>query len=456
MLPQGGFLRRAAALLAIAAGLSTSRAGALDHRGEGRKTTPRDLSVDLKRYELPNGLVVLLAPDPSVSSVMVQMTFRAGTLYEPPRRSGMAHLVEHVMASGPTPDTDYAALLERRRSRYFNATTNTETMSFETVVPAEELPLALWVCADRLAAIAPLVDDALVERNRRVVLQERALRDVDAPYGMVREALFAKLFAAPHPLHGSVIGLVDELKLVSGEDVRAFAKSLLVPANAILTVVGRFDLAQARQLVEASLGRLPAGTRARIPSFSPLQEAITAATREAVSREPGVMMAWRFRIPHDEAVALGLGAQLLSFMTDGAWGMRLSAALEENEAESMFNVNLVVPYDEPANAVQSDAEGFVRLLTRTQMPLELVLAANVQLDRIALFDLDTLEGRARRLTRVERLFQQRLSVADDAAAHWWLDPAVIRDMAREFLNAPRVVVHARPARPRPARVERRR
>jgi predicted Zn-dependent peptidase len=386
---------------------------------------------------------------------MVEMTFRAGTLHEPPGRSGMAHLVEHVMASGPTPETDYDGLLERRRARYFNASTEFETMAFQTLVPAEELPLALWVTADRLGSLPPLIDDALVERNRRVVLQERNLRDVDAPYGIPRERLFARLFAAPHPLHGSVIGTVEELERVNAADVRAFVSRLLVPANGILTVVGRFDPAGARSLIEQHLGRLPAGQRSPVPAFPSLQQGSALTADEVVSREPSVALAWRFPIPHDEAIALGLGAQLLSFMTDGAWGMRLDAFLQEGEAESVFLVALTVPWDEPASVVQSDVDGFIRLLTRKEMPLDLVQAANVVLDRIALFDLETLAGRSHRLTRLERLFHNRISVSSDCSAHWRLDPSEIRNMAQSFLEGPKVVLHARPTRPRPARAGRR-
>src|SRR5438270_740219 len=396
---------RSGALFGLLAALAATPVAA-NH--EGRKTTSRDLAVDLQRFELPNGLVVLLAPDANVSSVYVSMTFRAGTLYEPPGRSGMAHLVEHLMASGPTPDTDYAALLERRGSRYFNASTDFETMAFQTMVGAEELPLVLWVAGDRLGSVPPLIDAAEVERNRRIVLQERMLRDVDAPYGLPRERLFERLFAPPHPLHGSVIGRVDELAQVSDADVRAFVASYLVPANAILTVVGRFDPAEARRLIEKGLGTLPAGQRARLPKIAPLVQSLVDSAKEEIAREPAVVLAWRFRIPHQEATALSIGAQMFSLMIDGAWGMRLSAGLEENEAESLFHIDLTVPYDEPASAVQSDVEGFVRILTRRVMPLDLVRSANVQLDRIALFDLDTLEGRARRLAGLERLFHQQV------------------------------------------------
>ena len=419
---------------------------------EGRKTTARDLSLDVIRYELPNGMVVLLAPDKTGSSVLVTTSFRAGTLYEPGGTSGMAHLVEHIMATGPTPDTDYAALLERRRSRFFNAFTDFETMEFQAMVPAEELPAALWVSADRLGAIPPLVTDAVVERNRKIVLQERAIRDVDAPYGIPREKLFSKLFAAPHPLHGSVIGNVDELKAVKGDDVRRFASTLLVPANGILTIVGRFEVDQARRLIDETLGRLPPGRRAETPRFPPLQQGLVDTAEEIVSRDPAVVLAWRFPLPHDEAVTLALGAQLFSFMTDGAWGMRLGADLLENESESTFMLHLIVPYDEPVSAMQSDAEGFVRFLTRTVMPLELYLAANVQLDRIALFDLDTSFGRASRMVRLERFSKMKVSVAEDASRHWNIDPGAVRDLSRGILDAPKVILHARPTRPRPARV----
>jgi len=447
--------RPAGLLVAAMIGLGGERAEALDYAGEGRKTTARDFAVDVQRIELPNGLVVLLSPEPTASSVLVWMTFRAGTVYEPRGRSGLAHLVEHVMANGPTAETDYAALLERRRARDFNATTGFDSMTFETSVPPGELPAALWVAADRIGSLPALIDDALVERHRRVVLQERAIRDVDAPYGLVREHLFSRLYAAPHPLHGAIVGTPGELARVTAADVRSFAGALLVPANAILTVVGRFDPLQARRLIEDGLGRLPAGRRARIPSLAPLSQALLEMKEEAISREPRVSLAWRFpHVPHDEATALELGAQLLSFLTDGAWGMRLHADLEEYAFESVFRVDLTVPYDEPIRAVQGDVDAFLRQLTQREMSFELLLAANLALDRKAMFDLDTLEGRAGRLSRLERLFGSKVSVSQDLSTHWMFDPPTLRDTARVYLGNPRVVVHARPVRPRPARVER--
>jgi hypothetical protein len=68
-----------------------------------RRAPPEALALPVERYVLPSGLVVLLAPDPTVSSAAVWMSFRAGALYEPPGRSGLAHLVKLAALRGVTP-----------------------------------------------------------------------------------------------------------------------------------------------------------------------------------------------------------------------------------------------------------------------------------------------------------------------------------------------------------------
>jgi predicted Zn-dependent peptidase len=418
-----------------------------------RKTTPQHLALQAERLQLPNGLAVLLAPDPTVSSVLVYMTFRAGAVYEPPGKSGLAHLAEHLLASGPTPATNYAGLLERRRARHFNASTDFDTLTFESVVPAEELPLALWVAADRLATLPPLLDDGMVERERRVVVQERAALHVDAPYGLFEEQLLQRLYSRPHPLHGGVVGLPAELASVTAADVRAFAASRLVPANAVLTIAGRFDPEVARRLVEDGLGRLPGGARATPPAIAPLELGYVDTREEPLSRRPRVTMAWRFpAMPQEDAAALGLGAQLLTFMTDGAFDMRISAGLEQYAGESMFMLEVTLPYDEPLRAAQDDAEGFLRQLTLADVPVELLRTANLLLDRSALFELDSLQGRAAILTHLELRYAGRPGVADLLGHHWQLDRGAVRDTARIYLRGPRVILHARPTRPRPPRL----
>jgi predicted Zn-dependent peptidase len=443
---------RVAAAAAIMLLATAAHAGVLDER---RRTTPPQLSVDAQRTVLENGLVVLLAADPTASGVAVWMTFRAGALREPAGRTGLAHLVEHLVFSGSTPETDYAALLEARRARSLNAETGFDSMTFQVVVPAEELPVALWVMEDRLATLAPRIDARDVERHRRVVQQERALRLVDAPYGLVEEQLFRRLYAAPHPLRGAVIGVPDELAAVDAGDVRRFVDRYLVPSSAVLVVAGRFDLPVARALVARTLGRLPAGQPPPLPALPPPGDAYIDAQPERHARTPRVTLAWR--VPgtgREDAIALRLGAQLLTSFVDGAWGMQIGAGVVEYEGEALFEMQLTVPYDEPMQSVHADADGFLRMLTHKELPLDFLIAANLALDRFALSGLDSLEGRARALTELELRTGGRMTLSEYLGWHWQLDGGVLRDTARRCLKGPRLVLHARPERPRKARAER--
>lgn len=443
----------AALLLALAAGpgvLAQPLGGQ-----PGRRTTPQELAIEVERYELPNGLVVLLAPDPTTTSVLVWTTFRAGALYEPPGKSGLAHLVEHILASGPTPETSYDALLEARGARSFNAVTGFDVLAFESVVPAEELPAALWVAADRLGTLPGLIDAPLVERHRRVVVQEHAQRYTDEPYGLIGEQLRDRLYAPPHPLYGGAIGTLAELGSAGLDDVRGYIAERLGPANAVLTVVGRFDPQVAKALVADGLGRLPAGRRATCPRLAPLATGVSERLHERISREPRVSIGWRFPdIPPDHTRALQLGAQLLTLLVDGAWGMRISSGCLEYPGETSCFMDLTLPYDESVAAAQNDADGFLRMLTLRQMPDDFMLNANRALDLAALFRLDTLSGRAAVLTRLELSGEGAANAAASLGQHWDMPVDLVRDTARIYLQRPRVVVHARPVRPRPAKIAR--
>lgn len=421
----------------------------------GEPKIPRTaLSVTVDRLVLRNGLVVLLAPDPGAGNAAVYMSFRAGALHEPPGQAGLAHLVEHVMAVGPTPETDYAAILERRRAQHFNAITRFDRMTFEAVVPAEELPAALWVARDRLTAVPPLVDDAVVERNRRAVLEERALTHVDAPYGLFGDYVLARVFAPPHPLHRGVIGAPEELARIGAEDVRRFVASQLVPANAILTVAGRFDAAEVRRSIEALFGGLPPGSPAHASTLPPLSGAVVEKRQEPLGRCPRVTVAWRFRgASVEEAAALELGAEFFTFVTDNAFDMRVDAALAQYDGENAFFLDVTIPYDEPIYAVHADAEGLLRQLTARELPDDLVQAGNLALDREALELLDSVAGRARLLTDLEHQYGGKYPVADLLAWHWRIDRFIIRDTARQFLRGDAVEVHARPTQPRKPHLE---
>ena len=138
-------------------------------------------------------------------------------------------------------------------------TTDDETVFWETV-PAQYLPLALWLEADRMATLR--IDKDTFANERDVVKEERRMRVDNQPYGRLNEIIYDQAFTV-HPYKHPTIGSMADLEAASVEDVRDFYKTFYVPANATLVLVGDFDTAQALTAGQHSIsGRVPKADRA--------------------------------------------------------------------------------------------------------------------------------------------------------------------------------------------------
>src|SRR5205085_4324441 len=122
--------------------------------------------------------------------------------------------------------------------------TDDETVFWETV-PAQYLPMTLWLEADRMASLR--VDKEAFTNEREVVKEERRMRVDNQPYGRLNEIIYDQAFSV-HPYKHATIGSMEDLEAASIEDVRDFYKTFYVPSNATLVLVGDFDSAQAVQL----------------------------------------------------------------------------------------------------------------------------------------------------------------------------------------------------------------
>ena len=421
-----------------------------------RKTTSKDLSIEFERLVLSNGQVVLLNPDPSVSSVLVDQTFLAGALFEPAGKSGLAHLTEHLMSGGLADETDYQALLESRGGRDFNAMTTYDLMTFRVIVPAQELPVALWVAADRLGSRAGHLDDAEVARQRRIVVEERAIRIDDVAYGGVYLALHDAMFPAPNPLRGTILGVPAELASINASDVKAFVARCLVPANGFLTLSGNFDPATAREWLEKTVGRLRPGTRATPPVvMNSNSSEVTLTIPEPRSRRPRVTFAWRLgEVIPEVANVLEFGALLLRVYTDGAFGIDVDAFFHQHQGGAEFEIAFTMDHEGSKRDTRDNAEGLFRYLTRASAQDDIFAATLLAWDRLTMLRLDSLAERADLLERLECLGIAPVESARYNARHWALDAAQIQAISRKVLDVGRMTIHSRPTNPRPARPSR--
>jgi zinc protease len=215
--------------------------------------------LDYTMTTLPNGLNVVFLEDHSTPIVHLQMWYHVGSKNERPGRTGFAHLFEHMMFKGSkNVDAEghpsYISSVGGQSNAY---TTEDATVFWETV-PAQYLPLVLWLEADRLASLA--IEEKTFKTEREVVKEERRMRVENQPYGRLQEIISDQAFTV-HPYKHPVIGSMNDLQAASIHDVRDFFRTYYVPNNATAVRVGDFDTKEALSLVSQYLGRVPKSER---------------------------------------------------------------------------------------------------------------------------------------------------------------------------------------------------
>ncbi|CAN5665587.1 pitrilysin family protein [soil metagenome] len=220
------------------------------------------MSVDIafEQYRLDNGLRVVLSRDTSAPVVAVNLWYDVGSRNERPGRTGFAHLFEHMMFQGSenVPEMAHFALIEQAGGSLNGSTWLDRTNYYETL-PAHYLELGLWLESDRLGWLLPAMTQEKLDNQRDVVKNERRWRVDNQPYGDWDERLQAMMYPPEHPYHHSVIGSMEDLDAASLEDVEQFFRTYYAPNNAVLSLVGDFDEANARELIEKYFGPIPRG-----------------------------------------------------------------------------------------------------------------------------------------------------------------------------------------------------
>ena len=216
--------------------------------------------IQLDTFVLANGLKVVLAPDHSTQVVAVNVWYNVGSRNEQVGRTGFAHLFEHMMfqGSGNVPKGAHMSMIAQAGGQMNGSTADDRTNYFE-VLPSNRYNMGLWLEADRMRSLA--INQTNFENQRETVKEERRLSFDNRPYaGAFLKGVTAPFdsrtcFAYGHEL----IGSMTDLNAAKTEDVKAFFDLYYVPNNATLTLVGDFDPAEARQLIEQYFGGIPRG-----------------------------------------------------------------------------------------------------------------------------------------------------------------------------------------------------
>jgi zinc protease len=218
---------------------------------------PPKINIPFEKYQLENGLEVLLHRDSTLPLVAINVWYHVGPVNEPPGRSGFAHLFEHLMFEGSRHvGKHFDQVLESAGATNANGTTSWDRTNYFETVPREQLELVLWLESDRMGFMIDNITQERLDVQRNVVMNERRQSYENAPYGKSTLTLLNALFPPGHPYHGAIIGSMADLQAATLEDVRNFFRDFYAPSNATLALAGDFQPGEAHALIERYFGPL--------------------------------------------------------------------------------------------------------------------------------------------------------------------------------------------------------
>jgi len=289
-------------------------------------------SARLHRLTLPNGLRVVLAPEPTAPVVGVSVHYDVGFRSEPEGRTGFAHLFEHLMFQGSESLEKLAHFRHIQSSGgSFNGSTHPDYTDYYAVLPSAGLERVLFLEADRMRA--PKITLENLRNQIDVVKEEIRLNVINRPYGGFPWILLPPVLYSTFPNAHNGYGDFTELESANLDDCAAFFDSYYAPGNAVLTVAGDFEVSRATDLINKHFGDVPARLVPGRPSFAepPPAGELRDEHTDPLAPLPAIAIGYRVPDPVSELDGYLANLVLASILTDGD-GSRLQQRMVHKDA----------------------------------------------------------------------------------------------------------------------------
>ncbi|MGW4528206.1 M16 family metallopeptidase [Amycolatopsis sp. NPDC004378] len=337
---------------------------------------------ELVRYTLDNGLRVVLAPDATAPVVGVSVHYDVGFRSEPEGRTGFAHLFEHLMFQGSESLEKLAHFRHVQSSGgTFNGSTHPDYTDYFEVLPSAALERALFLEADRMRAPKLTVENLANQID--VVKEEIRLNVLNRPYGGFPWITLPPVLYSTFPNAHNGYGGFEDLESATVDDCAAFFDTYYAPANAVLTVAGDFEVANAKKLIETHFGDVPHRPAPQRPSFAeplPTTE-LRGEVEDPHAPLPALGIGYRMPDPINDVDGYLAYLVLAGVLTDGD-GSRLQQRLVHREplvVDIGAGAGLFGPFE------ARDPDTFtITLIHPHEVPRERVLAAlDDELEKLA-------------------------------------------------------------------------
>jgi predicted Zn-dependent peptidase len=324
-------------------------------------TLVKEVSIPHSTFKLKNGLTVIVHEDHKAPVASVVVWYNVGSKDEPAKKTGFAHLFEHLMFNGSENlPGDYFTYLQQIGATDYNGTTAQDRTNYFETVPAGALERAMFMESDRMGHLLGALTQGVLDNQRSVVQNEKRQND-SRPGGLVQYELFGGIFPAGHPYHHTVIGSMADLDAASLADVKNWFRSRYGPNNAVLVVAGDVKPDQVRDLAEKYFGPIPAGpvNHPALAAVPRLAKSKSIAMKDAVATTqilrywpvPGLLDKQLAALDIGGSVLGGLASSRLDkiMVRDEKIAVAVSAQLIPLQRAGIFNVVAVVkPGVDPA------------------------------------------------------------------------------------------------------------
>ncbi len=265
-----------------------------------------------KEEILPNGLKVLVIEDHKAPIATFQIWYRVGSRNDPKGKTGISHLLEHMMFKGTEKigPKQFSRIIQRNGGIDNAYTTKDYTMYFETL-SSDRINLAIELEADRMKNLLLRKDDSLYERS--VVMEERRMRYEDDPQRSLYEEVVATAFKV-HPYHNPVIGWMSDLGSIQQEDLLLHYSRYYAPENAVVVIAGDVNPEEILQKIKEEFGSIK--KTAKRPVFSskePVQRGQKRVYLKKEAKLPYILIAYHVpSFPDKDSAALDVLSYILS------------------------------------------------------------------------------------------------------------------------------------------------
>ncbi|MGI9067766.1 MAG: M16 family metallopeptidase [Pyrinomonadaceae bacterium] len=413
----------------------------------------------ITQFSLVNGLRVVLCEDHAVPVVSIAIYYDVGSRNEKEGRTGFAHLFEHMMFQG-SENVPKAAHFQYifNSGGTMNGTTSTERTNYYETLPASHLPLALWLESDRMRSLKVTQDN--LDNQRNAVQEEKRLRYDNQPYVNAFLRVNELIFKNPANAH-STIGSMEDLDAATIEDIQEFFRIYYAPNNAVLTIAGDFETAEATALVRKYFEGIP--SQPPPPPVDTSEPEDVAQTQEVyhdkLAPAPAFVLGWKIpprRTPDFYALSLaadllfeGDSSRLYQKLVKGDESVvSIQGGIDERRGPSACYIFALPKPGEQVAAIREQIVDEIRAL-RTSGPSP----AEMEKLRNSLCN-DVVRGRQSTMYRAQRLAEYTLYDGDPTLFDSELDHYLaitaeqIRSAVERFLDVEnRVVLDIVPAAP---------